>query len=247
VDVTVVDNIVRFRLSGRFAHFARAETQTTILSYPVPPRTAILGLIGAVLGLAKDEAPVVLDPCDIAVAGLAARSHWHTAKLRKDPPEALPRQVKSSQTIDKATKPEKASLIIQEWLWHPDYTVWARLPAPYHTEFVGRLRQGRWHFSPCLGLSEMLASISEVHEASVAGLPPAVYPVRSVLLLSSATVDVAYALERSMGLHIVSMPRTVTPNRVFSHQAYVMETQGMAIVAETAAAYQVDDEVIMFL
>ena len=47
--------LINFRLSGRFAHFLRAEASASALSYPVPPRTVILGILGAVLGLSKDN------------------------------------------------------------------------------------------------------------------------------------------------------------------------------------------------
>ena len=65
--------LINFRLSGRFAHFLRAEASASALSYPVPPRTVILGILGAVLGLSKDKAP------DYPGAGKYC-AFWETAK-----------------------------------------------------------------------------------------------------------------------------------------------------------------------
>lgn len=85
---------VVFEYAGRFGHFLRAEASVSALSYPVPPRPALLGMIGAVLGLEKDTPQVELKDALIAVSGPIPETHWHKVKLRKDPPNALPRVVK---------------------------------------------------------------------------------------------------------------------------------------------------------
>ncbi|KPA09783.1 CRISPR-associated protein Cas5 domain protein, partial [Candidatus Magnetomorum sp. HK-1] len=37
--------ILSFRLNGRFAHFRKFYTNSSSLSYFVPPRTAIIGML----------------------------------------------------------------------------------------------------------------------------------------------------------------------------------------------------------
>ena len=50
--------VVRFRYQGRVGHFLRAEMNASALSYPVPPRTALLGLWSATFwGWPRIEAP----------------------------------------------------------------------------------------------------------------------------------------------------------------------------------------------
>ena len=97
--------LISFKLSGRFGHFLRAETSASALSYPFPPRTVILGILGAVLGLPKDEPQVALEPADIAISGMIPKTHWHRAKFRKDPPALLPRIIENTQKTDKKTTP----------------------------------------------------------------------------------------------------------------------------------------------
>ena len=46
---------VIFDVASDLAHFRRQYAITTALTYPVPPRTALCGLVGAVLGLPKNE------------------------------------------------------------------------------------------------------------------------------------------------------------------------------------------------
>src|SRR5215204_649300 len=143
---------VVFEYAGRFGHFLRAEASVSALSYPVPPRTALMGMLGAVIGLEKDAPQVEFADAMIAVSGRIPETHWHRVKLRKDPPAPLPWKVKAG--VKGRSTDEKATLIRQEWLFNPSYTVTACLPDGYHEEFVSRLWERRWHYAPCMGLSE---------------------------------------------------------------------------------------------
>src|ERR1039458_9748530 len=44
-----------FEVAADLAHFRRPYAITTALTFPIPPRTALCGLVGAVLGLPKNE------------------------------------------------------------------------------------------------------------------------------------------------------------------------------------------------
>lgn len=240
-------NVVAFKIRGKFAHFLRAEAGASALTYPVPPKTVLLGLIGAVLGLAKDQPQVELEPADIAVAGLIPLTHWHKIKLRKDPPEALPQVIKNSQKTNKDTKEEKASLIAQEWLFRPEYTVWASLPEPYHSDLEERIREHRWHYQPYLGLTEMPAEVEYMAGGVAIPMPPGFYEVESLVNRELAELNVTRAHAQGLALHIVRMPRTVTPDRVFTHATYLMEKDARPVPVKTATAYRVGERTLMFL
>ncbi|MCL0081535.1 CRISPR-associated protein Cas5 [Peptococcaceae bacterium] len=239
--------LITFRISGRFAHFLKAEAGVSALSYPVPTRTAIIGMIGAIMGFAKDSAQTLLAPLDIALAGQLPVTHWHKAKLRKDPPAILAHQVKSIQKADKQPAPEKATLIRQEWLFNPEYTAWVNLPSQYQQVFETRLRERQWHFQPCLGLSEMSAEIEYLETIVAEKLSPGAYPVQTIFRQSEAQVDTASVYDAGIALHLLRMPRTVTASRVFSHENYVIERNNLPVNLETAAAYSVNGKVVMFL
>lgn len=240
--------LISFRLSGRFAHFLRAEAGASALSYPIPPRTVVLGLIGAVLGLAKDSPQVVLEPFQVALAGKVPHGLWHKAKLRKKPPESLPQVIMRSQTEDKTTKEELATLIAQEWLFNPSYTLWVSLPEPYHEEFERRVRERQWYYQPSLGLSEMMADLQYLGRETAKPLPSGCYDVSSVIRQGKGEIQVPKVLERNnLALHLLRMPRSVTPDRVFTHEGYILERDGSPIPVQTSEGYEVDGKVIMFL
>lgn len=246
MDDSLVDGArpaVVFEYVGRFGHFLRAEASVSALSYPVPPRTALLGTIGAVLGLEKDAPQVELKDALIAVSGPIPETHWHRVKLRKDPPAALPRSVKRGA---KGTSTgERATLNKQEWLFEPRYTVTACLPEKHHAVFASRLRERRWHYSPCMGLSEMAARLELVGEGSAVALPAgSEVPCASVARRDGAVLDGRRTLEASadggpLALLPQRMPREVTTERVFTHADYLIERSGLPIPLKAENAYEI--------
>lgn len=50
-----IDKIIMFKLSGKFAHFRKFYTNASSLSYLIPPRTVIIGLISSILKIPRDE------------------------------------------------------------------------------------------------------------------------------------------------------------------------------------------------
>jgi len=239
--------LISFRLNGYIAHFLRAEASASALSYPVPPRTVILGILGAILGLSKDEPQVVLEPANIAICGKVPETHWHRAKLRKDPPTPLPRVIKKTQKVDKKTAPEKATLILQEWLFKPDYTIWVSIPEPYNTQLKERLEKRKWFFTPSLGLSEMMADIKYLGLSGCSPLPEGIYDIQTVFPQNSGALDMKQIFEKGLVIHSLQMPRSVTPDRVFSHCSYFAERDARPVPVNTKQAYKVDDKVLMFL
>nr|WP_246584262.1 CRISPR-associated protein Cas5 [Thermus brevis] len=51
--------VLRFVLAGKRAHFRRYYTNSSALSYPVPPPASLLGLLGAALGLGPEYGEVL--------------------------------------------------------------------------------------------------------------------------------------------------------------------------------------------
>jgi CRISPR-associated protein Cas5h len=238
-------NVVAFTYSAKFGHFLRAEANANGVTYPVPPRTALLGLVGAVLGLEKDTPQHLLAEARLAVGGALPRRFWHKTNVRKDPPAPLPFTVKAR---DKGSSSEQRNFRFpQEWLWKPRYRVWAALPEAYHGEFAHRLRERRWHFGPCMGLSEMLAELTDVVEGSAKQLPAGMHRIQTVAGQEAVEVDPATACSEQLTLQALRMPASATIDRVFGHRGYWVEIYGKPFPARTADAWQCNSDVVVFL
>ncbi|MBC7076121.1 MAG: CRISPR-associated protein Cas5, partial [Syntrophomonadaceae bacterium] len=46
--------VLIFDIKGRFAHFRKIYTNSSSLSYTLPPRTTVMGMIAAILGRERD-------------------------------------------------------------------------------------------------------------------------------------------------------------------------------------------------
>ncbi|WP_066632522.1 CRISPR-associated protein Cas5 [Desulfolucanica intricata] len=65
--------IISFHLRGKMAHFRRYYSNSSALSYFIPPRTTLVGIIAGLLGRERDDYydQFSLDVCKIAVAACA--------------------------------------------------------------------------------------------------------------------------------------------------------------------------------
>jgi len=62
-----LNKILVFDILGDFAHFKRIYTTTSAYSYSVPPKTTIIGLIGAIMGYSKYEYYKLFDKFKVSV------------------------------------------------------------------------------------------------------------------------------------------------------------------------------------
>jgi CRISPR-associated protein Cas5h len=238
-------NVVCFEYRAKYGHFLRAEANANGVTYPVPPRTALLGLIAAVLGLPKDSLARELAEAKVAVGGGVPIKFWHKTNIRKDPPALLPSQVKKT---DKGSSKEQRNFRFpQEWLWRPCYRVWAALPGSHHADFAGRIRDRRWHFTPCMGMSEMLADLEVVFVGDAEPLGLGSHLIASAVDRDSGRIDTAGAAAGGLTLQSLRMPFAVTDDRVFSHRSYWLEHQGRPFPFETARAWRTCEDIFSFL
>lgn len=238
-------NVVCFEYRAKFGHFLRAEANANGVTYPVPPRTALLGLIAAVIGMPKDSLAGELAEAHVALGGAFPRRFWHKTNVRKDPPAPLSWRVKAT---DKGSSSAQRNFRFpQEWLWQPGYRVWASLPGTLQADLAGRLRDRRWHFTPCMGLSEMLADLEYIHEGDAEPLPKGVHSIGTVVPQGAGEVDISQAADKGLSLQTLRMPAAVTEDRVFSHRTYWLEHLGRPLPFETERAWRLGEDSLTFL
>jgi CRISPR-associated protein Cas5h len=236
--------VLSLRWYAKYGHFLRAEANANALSYPVPPRTAVLGMLGAILGLEKDSLSEVLGDAQVAIGGALPQRFWHRIKLRKDPPTALPLTIKKGQKGSTGSD-EKATLILQEWMWKPDFLIHIVMPndVELFSKLCKRVADRQWYFSPCMGLSELLAKVELIGISEAKHLP---YGERKIASIFPQSAGRVLNTDENLGIHLLRMPHSVDSERVFSHQGYYLEHQGRALKVATDQAWKfmVQKEVI---
>lgn len=76
--------LVRLELAGKFAHFRKYYSNNTALSYLIPPRTTIMGMLASMLGSEKDTYYEAMAPDQLRIGvGLqsAAKKSFHRLNM----------------------------------------------------------------------------------------------------------------------------------------------------------------------
>lgn len=237
--------VVTFIWEAKFGHFLKAGANRNALTYPIPPKTAVIGLLGAILGIEKAQSQEVLTSLvSININGSPAQRFWHKGTWRKDPPLALPYTVTALMEGPKNPRPEKTTLINQEYLWKPSFIVSVALPDQdkVFNELVERLKNQRWHFSPVMGLSEMLAHL---HYQDVVKATPLAEDNHEINSICPQYLGVL-APSTDAVVQLVRMPVNLTKERVFQHENVYFERSGKPFIVNTSNAFQVGNKKLVF-
>lgn len=144
-------SIISFRYHARYGHFRKPYSNVSSLSYPFPPRTALSGLLGAILGVPKAEAPIKFDDKNLRVAveiEKPIKTITHVTNLRQDSVGGIDYSINRSKRSKKSNLKNipdwnKAALIPQEILRYPSYIIYINLKNNM-SELVSRIKGQRF-------------------------------------------------------------------------------------------------------
>ena len=217
-----------FRWKGPMAHFRRVYTTTSASTYSFPPRTSILGLVGAVLGIESRPGARHLEVLkDLNVSVIVEN---RVDKTR------IPVNFHSTKDSGKRLQ------IPLEVIRNPSYTVFVG-KFQFFDELKRYLMNRESVFTPYLGLSEFIATLEYIGEYDTArsDLP---CEVHSVVPSSRADIvpkkGVLYLKERAT--------RSMDALRNYTeHETYILTQDGSPIEIEEGEVYQVGDWRIIWM
>ncbi|MFQ5976965.1 MAG: type I-B CRISPR-associated protein Cas5b [Candidatus Heimdallarchaeota archaeon] len=183
--------VVVFEARSNFGHFRSFEATRGNYSFPFPPRTALLGLIGAILGIDRD--------------GYWRKSHsLRQAKLALEiltPVRRMGLKVHFSRTREvtrigkgadrvifyfpnKPAHPEERGFITQvrlDLLQNPHYRIYFSGEKSIQTELAERLESHRYVFPPYFGHANLLASLSYIGTFPAQPVKPGIHEVSGII------------------------------------------------------------------
>ena len=151
-----MDKVLVFNIWGEYAHFRKYYTTTSPLSYSIPPRTAVTGFIGAILGLGKEK---YLKHFTKKQAFIAVRLLNPVKKVRISENLIDTENVKRMHLIKNRTQ------IRFEFIKDPKYRLYF-----YHTDeglyalTKNLLADHKSIYTPYLGISEHIANFEFIGE-----------------------------------------------------------------------------------
>jgi CRISPR-associated protein Cas5h len=228
---------ISFEVASDLAHFRRQYAITTALTYPAPPRTALCGLVGALLGLRKNDGLAQLGDDD-AVFGFQMLEPLRTGHISIN-------LVNTKRGLLGWRKDENPhSAMRYEVIREPRYRVLFS-HADLGPQLYQTLLAGEAYYVPCLGLAWMLASVEGEPRRLLAkeSTSDAVIDYFSPVRTDAIKAELEWSNDRRYVYQRVRMPAVMQPDRqVTRYQEYVIETTGRPIRARLDSYWQLEDD-----
>jgi len=237
---------VIFDIEGKYAHFRKTYTNSSSLSYTVPPRTTIQGIIAAILGYERDSYYTYMD------------ESLHIS-VRKNTPTYKMTQTLNYLRIEKSsefTKPTKHTQIPFEIIAsskNVSYRVYVGGDTFKDMDvLITRLKNTQYVFPPTLGTAFFLADIEFVSEVHFEKYVSETFTPISSVIKADAVEKIKL---EEIALLKEKMPRSFGQNRTLKPlESYFIENSCKRITARLKdgfACWKVDyegcEEFIVFM
>jgi len=250
--------IIAFRFYGRYGHFRKPYSNVSSLTYPFPPRTAIAGLLGAILGVPKIKVAETFAEGEMKVAVAIddkIKTMTHVTNFRQDGfgnidySIKVPKKDWTPKALENVRPWNEATQIPMELLRNPSYLLYVNLTNKMD-ELITRLKNKRYVYTPCLGLSEFLARVEYIPSEGVAKrLSPGNHEICTVVCKGDCSLLLdRLRPEEEHNIQELRVPYLGTADRTFTYKRYLLNLVPKSLpVRMKVAPYQLADKIITFL
>lgn len=161
-----------FTISSSFGHFKKIDGNVSRLTYSVPPRTTIIGLVAGILGYERDSYYDCLssDNCAVAVEPLEEVRTFTIPKnilaTADDNMLKINSGSRSTPTMEIPDPRYHRKQRLFEYLTNPRYRIYLQFTdEEIKNELYNMLSEGKSVYTPYMGVSECLAGINDVQLA----------------------------------------------------------------------------------
>lgn len=228
-----------FEVEGPYALFRKPYAPVSPVSFPFPPPPTVMGMIGAICGYGKDEYldRVGWDTVDIGI-GIANETRRFRTGINL-------LNTKEGNFYDAVGQNQRVQ-IPHEFLKDAGFRLYVTGGTERMREDLGEhLQQGTTTYTLSLGLSECLAELTYVDTVEAEPLQRDTHPIDTVVP-EEAVDRVEYDADNEYGHYRI--PHRMAPGRdVERYSVVVAEETANPITAETAEAYRVGEDHVVFL
>jgi len=233
-----MDKMLVFDVWGDYAHFRRFYTTTSPLSFPIPPRTALCGLIGAIIGLEKEGNDYLK---------YFPTESTHIALRLLNPIE---KTVIAENLINtKNARGPGMNLIINrtqirfEFLKNQKYRIYfcySNEEGNIYQALKHNLVNHKTKYTPCLGLSENIANFDFVGEFELENiLPPGNHiPISSIVPLQKISSENGIFFEAGGEYFSIRVPVELSVKRIVTkYSDIIFDRNGLPIKVKLVEPY----------
>jgi len=212
-------SFVAFRLTGDYAHFSHPATIYSSLTYPIPPKTAIMGFLGALIG---EENHYRLR--DIKYSIKVDRAIVKRSFVFNGIQKALSSSMHIKEGYQDATKKKQ---FYRELICSPSYCVFLDLSAlqeEYREKITKALKNHTTKFTPYLGINFCIADFEWIEIEHLEKLEDEVCEVSTFTLKDDFEFDIEnYGVQ----LTTANMACDVEAHRIFKDfKEFIVEIGG---------------------
>lgn len=157
-----------FNISSEYGHFRKFNTTSSPLTYAIPTRTALAGMLGAILGIEREIAHNVFPEGVTPVNELFAKQKADFAIQILNP---IKKQNIGFNLLDTGKSPssffniDNRTQIEFELLKHPKFRIYfTHKDEEIFNELTERIKNVRHHFTPYLGLAQFTTTVEWIGE-----------------------------------------------------------------------------------
>jgi len=225
------DKILVFDLMGEYGHFRKFNTTTSPLTYPMPPRPALSGIIGAILGIERETSPGKFPPGVVPLNELFQPEKLSVAVQLLRPVKKtrmafnlLDTSKSASSFFNIANRTQIEFEILKDpafriFMQHADLQIF--------NDLAERMRLRRYHFTPYLGISQFAAT-TDYHGIFsckiVQNTDNKSVEIKTAVNMTELVGNRGDAISFEKGLHysVDTYPRVMQPDREISQYSEIL-------------------------
>jgi CRISPR-associated protein Cas5h len=241
--------ILIFDIGSEYGHFRKYNTTTSPLTYSIPTRTAIAGVLGAIIGMEREISDGVYANGTIPIQEFFSKAKSDIAiqiinPIKKN--NVSVNLINTKTSFYDLTKAGRTQIEF-ELIKNGKYRVFFSLHDNYEffNELVERIRNKRYHFSPYLGLSQFTATIDFVDLCKanyVENIEQQYVEIITAVNLSKVFSEHPIEFDYSAMYTANNMPIEMDRNREIQEYSEVLiEKNGLPIRANVEDYYRIDN------
>lgn len=255
--------VIAFQVEANLACFKKYYSTASILSFDIPPKTAIVGMIGAILGIPRrtekllalfqaKTAVIIQRPVRKMMMGMNLLNTKARGKMDAEVKRALDHVLnKTKRNTYAFVGAYQHSQINTQVLIAPKYLLLVKFPSELDnvaTELAQRLQEKRYAYTPYLGRSEHICQVTSLQvngETKVAGkvsvdsiIPVAAQGFEPESILSSSSTNPVILETLPHTLRRIGTGKKKDFEYTFAK--YLYQRDGQSLTAETAETFEYD-------
>lgn len=227
--------ILKFKLSGDYAHFRKPYTTTSPLTYPIPTRPSLAGLIGAITGKSKGNVDYQNEQSYLALSIVNPLKKTRMGINLTKVPTAT--DLKNG-FLDLKIQSNQLNQIRFEFIKNPEYIVYfLHEDMQLYSELKNHLESHTCIYTPYFGISELIANFEYLGEFEAQKIEnPSVIKINTVIP-KKAVNENSINFEDSSEYFNVRMPNRLDEERIVKEFTEVIFEQNAKLIQATPKYY----------